>query len=478
MTAASKDDIFKAALNALSNYPLVAQQVQAGDPRVLAQISAQAAMLAMLAEQVEVAQFEPFMKARDSTVLADAALKGVLPLARAARLTLALTNANASAYIVEAGRRLVDDKGRIYEVEASATAAAGGMGAVTLVQRTQRTIQHTVESVIPFYQVEIDQIDDAVFLNKLEVRKGAELFTYAPDWFNVLPNTSAYQVETDERRRMWVRFGARDVVGYGVQAGDVLDFKISECEGRVSDLMAGAKFNFEYVYSGADGNVTMALTSITDEGANPPTMADMRVMARYPALYDHNAVYLGEFDFLIRRYLSDIRFLSVWNEQIEESARGAHVSHINKLFVSGLVSGMSNNAFQARAKELISRADNSYGVVFVATAMTPVSITVTGKIAVVHDPAIVEAQIRAAILGQFGDGQPGVSKGLSNPIRNQPITRLLRESVPALQDELSDFIVSVTMPETLLPEMFMYVSSASLTVTLSRASHSTGLWNY
>jgi hypothetical protein len=474
----SASAIESAALAALSSFPTVATFVQAGDPRVLAQIKAQAAMLAMLSEQVDVAQYEPFMKARDATVLADASLKGVLPLARACRVQLAVTNGDAAPFVAAAGRRLVDQKGRVYVVDSAVTIAAGATISVACTQRTTRTITHSVSVATPFYRIELAQSESDIYLNTIGVFLGAQEFAYAPDWFNVGPDDFAYQVESDERRRMWVCMGSQGVVGYGVQPGDSFELRIAECEGLISDLAPASVFSLEYVYTPADGLLKAVLDTVLDTGAAPPSMADLRVMSRYPSIYDHNAVYLGEFDFLLRRYLTGIRFLSVWNEQIEEDARGASVNNINHLFVSGLVTGMTNAAFEARATELIARADDSYKVVFVPAVVLPVAIAITCTVASVHDTATVESQIRAAMLGKYGAGTPDVSKGMSNPIRNQVIIRLLREKVVALQDELSDFHVEVTLPGTILPEQFLHITSASMTVAVSRAEYNAGLWNY
>lgn len=471
-------ELEQSALSALSAFPTVAAFVQAGDPRVLAQIRAQAAMLAMLSEQVDVAQYEPFVKVRDSTVLADATLKGILPLARACRVSLSVKNGDASPFVLAAGRRIVDPKGRIYMVESGVTVAAGATVLVSCTQMTTRTVTHTVTAAVPFYRVEFAHSDADVYLNTLAVWKGAQEYAYAPDWFNVQINGFNYQVETDEQRRLFICFGATDVTGYGVKAGDAFEFRLTECEGKIGDLKPADTFSLEYVYTPADGLLIVKLDSVLDAGAAPPTITDLRVMSRYPSIYDHNAVYLGEFDFLLRRYLSGIRFLSVWNEQIEESVRGANADNINRLFVTGLVTGMLDAAFQARTLELISRADNSYRVTFVPAVLLPIAVTITGRVAVVHDPATVEAQIRAALLGKFGDGQPDVSRGQSSPIRVQPINALLKSSIPAFQDEKSDFLVQIAIPDALMPEEFQYISSASLTVTVLRADFNTGLWNY
>ncbi len=442
MTAVTKEALEAAALAAISAFPEVAKYVRAGDPRVLAQIRAQAAMLAMISEQVDVAQFEPFLKVRDGTILADATMKGILPLARPCRVTLSVTNGDTSPFVLPTGRRLQDTKGRIFIVDSGLTIGAGATVYVNCTQRTQRTITHTVSAAIPFYRIEVTQTDENVYLCSLDVWKGTQQFTYAPDWFNVLPGDFAHQVETDERRRLLVCMGSTGVIGYGVANGDVFNLNVGECEGAIRDLKLGSVFTPEYVYTTADGLLSATLTSVLDTGAAPPTMAELRTMARYPSIYDHNAVYLAEFDFLLRRYLSSIRFLSVWSEPVEESVRGANVANINTLFVSGLVTGMSATAFKAKAASLISRADNSYGINFVPAVLKPVSITISVKVAVIHDPATVEAQIRAAMLAKYGDGAAVVSIGQGEPLNKQAIYSHLRAQVPALQDSLSDIDIS------------------------------------
>jgi hypothetical protein len=478
VTAPTAREIEAAALASLAAFPTVARLVAAGDPRVLAQIRAQAAMLAMLAEQVENARFEPFVKSRDSTVLADATLKGILPLARSCRVSLTVKNNDAAPFTVTANRRLLDPKGRIFMVDSDVIIAPGQTATVAATQRTTRSIAHTVTAPAPFYRMEVSTGEGDTYITGLQVFKGSDEFTYVPDWFNVEPSDLIYQVETDERRRLLVCMGATDVVGYGVLAGDEFEMRVTECEGKIEDLQTGAAFGLEYVLTVADGKQELTLDAVTDTGAAPPTISDLRVMARYPSIYDHNAVYLGEFDMMLRRYITGIRFLSVWNEQIEESFRGPDEDNINTLFVSGVVDGMSDPVFQARARELIARADDSYGVVFVPAVVKAIPVTITGQIAVVHDKATVEAQIRGVILANYASGSPLVSSGMSNPLRVQAIAKLLKENVPAFQDAVSDFSVSVTLGGTPNPEDFVQITNASLTVTLVNANHNGGLWNH
>lgn len=473
----SKAQFLQAALDAASAFPNIQQFVQARDPRVLAQIEAQATMLAMLSEQISVAKFEPFLKARDSTVLADASLKGVLPLGRACNLTLSIQNTGSAEVSLAAGRRLVDPKGRLYELDSAVTIAATATATVTATQIRRQTIVHEVLNPLPFHSLPITLSSEEAFLNTITVYLDDQEFRYAPDWFNVGVGDFAYQVEVDELRRMSVKLGQSNVIGYGAQQGDTFTLQLTECNGRISDLKVGDQFTLEYVVAASEASLKASMQSVQDEGAAPHSMAELRVMARYPAIYDHNAVYLGEFTFLLRRYLSGIRFLSVWNEQIEEGVRGADTDNINTLFVSGLVSGMSSPEFQSRVRTLIGRADDSYRVAFVAASLQAVPMTITASVAISWDVALVISQIRSLILGYLGDGSVHVSQGQARPIRKAVITRLLRENVDALRDDKAEFDVQFTLPVTPLPEHFLYVSAASLTVNVTSAEYGTSLWN-
>jgi hypothetical protein len=461
MVALTKDEFKQAARDALAAYPNVAQFVKAGDPRVLSQLDAQASMLEMVSAQTDVAKFEPFLKVRDGTVLADAALKGILPLGRACRVTLAITNNSPQPAALGLQRRYYDSKGRLYELDSSITLEAAETAHVTATQVRRRTLTTKISVATDFYSLPVSLSSDEMFLNTLEVFKGTDLFRYAPDWFNVAADEFAYQVEVDELRQMYVRFGKATVKGYG----------------GIVDLAPGTDFNLEYIYSAADAGLKTVLVSVEDEGAKPHGMPELRVMARYPAIYDKNAVYLGEFDKLLREHITGIRFLSVWNEQIEEGVRGPDVDNINALFVSGLVSGMTNAEFEARVTTLILRADNSYRIRFVPAVPVAVPMTINGSVAISWDRATVESQIRRLTLSYYADGAVEVAQGMAQPIRKAKTNQFLREGIDALRDERAEFGVDFTLPATPLPEHFLQVTSASLTVNVTSVNYGTSLWN-
>lgn len=471
-----KSDFDAALVAAVLARPKAAEAYRAGLPILLAQMDAWATQAAMLSQQIDLAEVEPFIKSRTGTVLADAALKGVLPLARPARVEITVTNPGASPVPVPIGRSILDGKGRRYVVDGAATIAANATGVITAQQVTTRTAAHTVTGAGPFYSLQVPPSPDDAYLAGVEVADAVGPFAYAVEFVNAAIGARVFHAETDEYRRLFLRFGASGVVGHQPANGDVLTMTIRECAGKI-ELDTGASFALEYVGNAAEGALSFALSEILAEGSGPPDTETLRMIARYPALHDANAVYLSNFDFLLRRHLPACHFLAVWNEQVEETARGPDVANINTLFVSFIVPSQSEPTTEAQIEQIIGRADDSYRVQFVAHNPIAVPVTVTARVGVVHDAGDVEAQIRATLLAEYGIGSLAASRGLSNVFRFQDINRLLVENVTALQDQISDFsVVFGTTPDP-LPEDFRHLTSGSITVTVERVSTTTGLWN-
>lgn len=475
-----KSDFLGALRSAASTRPTVAALLQAGDPRLLAMMEAMATMLAMLSQQIDVAEVEPFLKARTGTVLADASLKGILPLAKPARVELTVANPGASPVPIAAGRGLLDAKGRKYVVEGSATVPALGSATIMAQQLTTRQFTHTVVATAPFYELEVEPSPDGLFLAGIDVADAVGPFTYSPEFCNVGPGQRVFHVETDEARRVFLRFGAADVagsvVGHQPINGDVLTVTVRECSGAI-DLPNASAFALEYVANADEAALNLALSSTEATGAPPPDNDLLRVLARYPALHDENAVYLSNFDFLLRKKLGGVSFLSVWNEQVEEAVRGASVANINNLFVSFVIPGQSSLASETQIRAVIGRADDSYAVVFIAPRVVVVPVTVTATVAAVHDAGDVESQIRSVLLAEYGANSLAAAQGRQKSFRMQALMAALRERVPALQDQISDFSVVLGATPAPLPEDYRYFTAGSIAVTVDRITDSTGLWS-
>jgi hypothetical protein len=473
---------FDAAIAAeISNYPTAAQFYQAGDPRLLAQLGAMATMLTMVSQQLDVASMEPFIKARDTTVLADATLKGILPFARPARVTLTVQNVDTvNPLTISIGRNLIGEQGRIYATETGAVIAPGGTATITARQRTTRTFSHTVAGSVPFYPVQITPPDDGELeISGVLVSVAGVSYPYTPEFSNLAANEAGFVLETDEQRRLFAKFGWKDTFGVQPSNGTVIDFIIEETYG-VSSLSAGQVFTFESATLPADQTAKLTLASVVFPGADPVDIQTMREWAQYPSTYDASAVYLGNFDFLVRRNLPNIRFLSVWNEQIEESVRGANVRNINTLFIAATMDGTTDAWVQGQISQIIGDADDSYRIQYVPIVEVPVPVTVSAQVSVVHDPDDVAAKIRAVLLGLYGRDSAAVKSGMMLPNYKRIYDALTgANGIPALQDAASDVQIVIPAPNpAVMPEHFRYMTLASMTINVTQSTYNTGLFSH
>lgn len=473
-----KEDFDRQIRDTISAYPDVALQYQAGDPRVLAQLGATAAMFGMMSQQLELCSMEPFEKVRDATVLADAALKGILPMGTPALARITVQNPTSGSYTLAAGRRVLDASGKYWTVQSAAVIAAGQTGTASVLQRTVRDEIVTIPASTPFLAVEVPPGEDDKFIAGLSVKRNSDnlLFTYKTGFVNTLPGDTVYHVETDEYRRLYVRFGFDDVVGYQPGAGAQFTFSVNECDGDVRPDN-GSPFSLEYILSPADSAVILKMDQLLEPGAAPISIATLRELTKYPSVYNDDAVFLGEFDLLVRKSIPNLAFLSIWNEQLEERVRGPNIDNVNTLFVAVLPpAGGDLTATQDDISETILAADDSYKIKFYDVVDREIAVSVDAFVAVVNDPAVVASQIKSAIIALYGADTAAAKRGML-VVQNKAISDTLRAKVPALADAVSDLKVSIdaALP-SLLPEHRQFVSDASLTVNVFPVRENIGNW--
>lgn len=464
----TKSDFQQAIADSISSFPYASQLYQAQDPTLLAQLDAMASMLAMLSAEQDVAAMEPFTKARDMTVQADAAAKGVLPFGKALRARILVENASSVALPIASGRRLLDTQGRIFTVVLGGTIPASGSDYIEAEQRSGRTLSHTVAASQPFYQIEITA-PEIGYIVGVTAADSVGNFDYVPDFTNVAVGDRMFHLKTDENRILYLQFGATEVVGYQPAAGQVITLTVTDTEGDI-DLAVGTKFAFEYATQTNESGAKLTLDQVLSPGSAPMDISTMREVCSYPSIYDSNAVYLANFDFVVRRNLSPFKFLSIWNERREEAARGANVDNINALFISARKTGVDDATLQASIQAVIEAADDSYRLRFVSVSDIQIPMAIVIYAQSVYDFAVVAQDVRALVLASYGEDSAWAKRGEAK-IYYKDVYDTLTADIQALQDRQSDLRVTVTnIDGDVLPEQFRYVSDASLTVTVQEAS--------
>lgn len=439
----TKQDYQQAIAAAISNYPVAAQFYQVRDPRLLAALDAMATMLALLSSEQDVAAMEPFTKARDMTVLADAAVKGVLPFGQAKRVKVKIVNSTTTAFSVVSGRRLLDTQGRMYVVDTGGLIPASDFQYVEALQKSETSFDHTVTVGQPFYRIDVPKPEEGRFIASVRVIDAdSNEFEYIPDYNNVGIGDKMFHLETDETQQLYIQFGASGLAGYQPEPGEVFTVTIVETEGDF-DIAIGSQFAFEYAVSLYEAGAILTLDAVLDPGALPMDIATLREVTSYPSVYDSSAVFLGNFDFLIRRNLSPFEFLSVWNEHMEESVRGPSVDNINHLFVAGQKDGVDAPTLQASMEAVILAADDSYKVTHVDIIEEEIGVDLIAYVSAVYDFGAVEQQIRELVLAEYGQESVWSKRGGAK-IQYKRLYDLLTTGVQSLQGSGSDMRATVT----------------------------------
>ena len=218
-------------------------------------------------------------------------------------------------------------------------------------------------------------------------------------------------------------------------------------------------------------------------GTDPLSVAQMRLLASYPSMYDHNAVFMGNFDFLVRKhFMQRFDYMAIWNETINEKHYGASLDAINHLFLTVVAKNkIEQNALVEDIKKLVANADSLLdGKVNVrAVKERPYQVTITGRLATVHDMDAVKTQIKELLLENFGRG--ALSSSYHNPdgFNKQEISIKIRSDITAFQDRISDFSVLTedTAKNPIKPHEWAYMTEESIKIDMTRtADTGTAIW--
>lgn len=460
--AITKDQFIQSAANEISDFPTLAKRFQIGDPLITQAIAAMAAMLADVSTQIELTAGETYLKARDVTVLADAAVKGVIPFATPSIVSITLANKGDKAVQVQVGRVLLDQSGRYWRVLTGATVQAGEEGSIEAWQVSLREVVHTVAQNTAFYTVELAP-PTVGYITQVEVAG----YEYTPEFCNVEDGQAIYHIKSDEFQTISLMFGAAGVAGRQPAAGSTLSVLLYDTEGEIS-LSVGATFTFEYSSVG-DVPVVMTLSEVSQQGAAPMGITEMREVCNYPGTYSENAVFLSNFDHLVRKKVPGLTFLSIWNETREEAVRGGGVDNMNRLFVAAKRDGTKDTTLVAQITTVVLGADDSYRTRSVAVIEKAEPLVLTLSVPSTYDAESVKQAVRALVLDSYGRASAWAKRG-SAKILKKDLYDLFSKNIPALTQRLADVSVdSIGDGGEVLPEVFRYVTEASLVVNTVEA---------
>ncbi|BBR73851.1 hypothetical protein [Acinetobacter baumannii] len=213
------------------------------------------------------------------------------------------------------------------------------------------------------------------------------------------------------------------------------------------------------------------------EGVDPLAVSELRLLSSYPSLYDEDAVFLGNFDYAVRKkFMKRAQFISVWNETLQEQHFAITYRDINHL---NLVVVAKNPAEQATLEQDICRyigyCDNLYeGKVNVHEVVEkPIEVKIKGSLASVHNTDMVKTQIKELLVERYGRESLSSSRWLVNGFNTQEMGKLINDNIVAFQDRMSDFTIMLSN-ELNKPNEWVYVTKDSITVELERTADISG----
>lgn len=468
----------------LQQYPEIAARYNAGDPTITAPIQAMQHMLAELGRDVDVSELEPFVKSRVATILADASNKGILPLATPCQHHVRVINTGTERMTVASGRVFEDGQGRAWRFLQNGEILGGGEAQLLAEQSQVRSVERTIIESIPFYQFSLP-IQDDLSLVGLNVRdQDDQAYNFVTRWMNTRAGDYAITLKTSSLRDITLEFGDSERVGRTLEANTVLTIQMIESNGYVDVTgLKEASFIAINVPQESKLRLRFAENGLVRMGANPLSIDQMRLLASYPT-HDDNAVFLGNFDLLVRKkFMTRTHFSNVWNESIHEQYFGASIDHINHLFVSFVPKNSGEyDLMGAEIRQLITKADNLYKdekTVFIPVEERQFKIWIKAVLSPVHDTEAVKEQIKSLLLSNYGKEQIAASYHVANGFNLQEINKLMTKNIVAFQDRQSDFKIDIEDLETnpIKPNQWLYMGADSIAFDIKRSKGTgEGLW--
>lgn len=486
----NKNELNQVIANALSEYPTISRRWQHGDPTVVAMLSAMRDMLVAVSMDAEQSLLEPFIKSRPKTIMADAIIKGILPVASACQHYVWIKNTGNDKVTLSAGRLLSDNLGRQWRLLSSVSIATNSMAKVLCEQSFMVSQTFDIKTTLPFYGHAINAGENDSHIAGLNLYHlgNKQLVRYTPKFMNAHKGELVYTLDSTDFKTLTLMFGDTQRVGQTARAGDSYRLDITYSDGFIdvgelkqailSELFDEKERGLKCYFFHPDDEHEFGLVR---QGSNPPTLSQLRLLAGYPESYDDNAVYLGNFDMLVRKhYASRFDYMAVWNETIHERHYGVSLNNINHLNLCVVAKNAGDQqALENDIKERIARADSLFAerVRLMRVARVPYRVNITGNLSGVHDLDEVISQIKGVLLANYGRGSVMASRPNADGFNRQEMARLIYDNVPAFADRISDFTVVAVDDQPLKPHEWAYLTQESITVNLNRsADNGTVMW--
>lgn len=483
------DDFINDFNVSISKYDALESRYRTGDPLLTTILTAVSTQMAMLSTQIDLAIVEPFQPTKKATILAAASLRGLLPKASPCRVKIFVNNSNSTAYTFSQNQVLLDNNNREYYIDTPITIAANGSDYIEATQITKETVTHTVVNSVPFYAIEIQpQGDNGDYICALSVSdNNGNNYQYSDNYVNVYPDVKSFTVETDIQAKFYIRFGWQNNVGYQPPNSTILTITACRTFGDI-DLKTNTHFSFD-IQNTQTRLIDLTFDSFVTNGIDEMPLNIIADLCKFPAIYNNNAVFLTDFEFLIRRNYTNLKFFRIWNESLEETFRGASLENINCLFVavmSNTANEIRNTVFdtlttidysaltdtQKSIRQTLLNADNTYQIKFYPPVIAQLNVHITVTVSYSYGKNDIQSSIQSVMMANYGqDAMRGQKTMLKKDIHT-----LLRTNIKALSDVNADIDVTISNVYKNF-EYWQFVDASSLTIIVNQTTVIIPAWN-
>lgn len=466
----------------INDYPEIAERWRAGDPTVRAMLTSIVEAVVYLKRDNDVNAIEPFIKSKNRTIIADAINKDILPVATPCQHLLTVENGAIKTLVLSQGRLIEDGTGRQWRLMAALSLLADETKTVLVEQSIINRVRMITPINEPFYTVSLSTTEDAYFCGVgVTNSTTGEVYQHAPKFMNAGINEPVYTLQSDNLTDINIVFGASGRAGKTVQAGEVYEIAITQTYGEVdADSLNQAALTELLTSEESQLNLYFKRGDMVRAGSNPLTIEQMRLLASFPSMYDKNAVFMGNFTFLImQHFMGRLNYMAVWNETIQDKYYGVtldDINHLNIAVVAKSIIPSERNQLLLDIEQLVARADSLLeGRVRVKEVVErPYQITITGRLAAVHDIQSVRMQIKELLLSDYGKGALATIHHNADGFNLREMAARIGARIPAFQDRISDFTVTgedVTN-SPVKPHEWAFLNDASITINLTRTADS------
>lgn len=478
-----RKDLISKAEAVLNEYPEILERWQVGDPLVRAMLTSIIEVALALSRDNDVNIIEPFIKSKERTIIADAINKGILPIATACQYTISIENTGDKTVNLAQGRIIEDNLGQQWQLMSSASIPPQQQIDIPAEQSYLQVHTETIQQTESFYQIHLPN-DDA-FLCDLQVFNLTQnqQYKYQPKLMNAGKGDYAYSLFSDDLKVLSIMFGDSNRVANTAQANDEIKVIMRKSYGEISTHLL-RQANLQQVLTDDERYLTLFFkkNGLLKAGTNPLNTSQLRLLASFPSTYDDNAVFMGNFDFLLRKkFMQRFDYMAVWNETIQEKFYGASLDNINHLNLTVVAKNQAEQqVLVEQMKQAIAQADSLFQErVRIKTAeIQPYHLTIQGNISSVHDIDTVKLQIKQLLLSHFGRGSIAASYFHGDGFNRQEIATMIRQNIIAFQDRISDFSVIANESQT-KPHQWLFLTDDSIHVDLRRtADNGQSLWTF